>query len=174
VFECRLQSGTGPPEIVYRGRSGCCAGVDQIIFRVPDGVAGCYLPVAVKIGQSLSNTATLPVTAAPSRECSDTSWLSGVDLQNLAGRTTFNLGYNSLTRGWRAENVPGDDSGVSTFYRFSSTNYDFSNLQPPLLGSCTVTVQTTPFNWPSVTAPGCRWLDRSHRATGNKANAEHR
>src|SRR5581483_1799312 len=34
----------------YAGRSGCCAGVDQIIFEAPAGVEGCYVPVITVTG----------------------------------------------------------------------------------------------------------------------------
>ena len=34
-------------DISYRGRSGCCVGVDQIFFKVPTGITGCHVPVAV-------------------------------------------------------------------------------------------------------------------------------
>src|SRR5438270_5680241 len=41
-----LYVGGVPATVRYAGRSGCCAGVDQIIFDVPAGVSGCYVPVA--------------------------------------------------------------------------------------------------------------------------------
>lgn len=31
--------------IVYAGRSGCCAGMDEIVFEVPAGIEGCNVPV---------------------------------------------------------------------------------------------------------------------------------
>src|SRR5205807_1990311 len=34
----------------YAGRSGCCVGVDQIIFEVPPAVEGCYVPVIAVTG----------------------------------------------------------------------------------------------------------------------------
>ena len=42
-------------DVTYRGRSGCCAGIDQIVFTVPQGVEGCYVPVVVKTGDVVSN-----------------------------------------------------------------------------------------------------------------------
>jgi hypothetical protein len=123
--------------------------VDQIVFKVPVGVTGCYEAVYVAVGNVVSNTATIPVTEPPSRVCADAAWLSGTDMQALTGKSSFSLGYQSLTR---AENSQDGDSGVSTFYRFNVSDYDFSLLQPPEPGSCEVTVQTTPFNWVPVTA----------------------
>ena len=148
-LQVRITIGGRPAEILYRGRSGCCAGVDQIVFKVPVGVTGCYEAVYLAVGNVISNTATIPVTEPPSRVCADAAWLSGTDMQALTGKSSFSLGYQSLTR---AEDSQGGDTGVSTFYRFNVSDYDFSLLQPPEPGSCEVTVQTTPFNWVPVTA----------------------
>ena len=46
---------------IYRGRSGCCAGIDQIVFEIPMGVSGCFVPVIVKIGNTVSNQTTMAV-----------------------------------------------------------------------------------------------------------------
>jgi uncharacterized protein (TIGR03437 family) len=50
--------------LLYGGRSGCCAGVDQINFIVPEGVEGCYLPVAVQIGNIVSNYVSMSISAS--------------------------------------------------------------------------------------------------------------
>jgi uncharacterized protein (TIGR03437 family) len=47
----------------YVGRSGCCAGVDQIIFRVPAGVEGCHVPLTVMLNGIVSNVATMPIAS---------------------------------------------------------------------------------------------------------------
>ena len=64
--------GTQAASVIYGGRSGCCSGVDQIAFAIPAGVTGCYLPVAVRRGGTLSNFVTIAVSGngAP---CSDTA-----------------------------------------------------------------------------------------------------
>jgi len=67
-----------PARVLYRGRSGCCTGLDQIVIEIPLGLSGCYLPVVVKIGNTVSNQTTVavgdsdtcseggqPITAAP-------------------------------------------------------------------------------------------------------------
>ncbi len=56
--------------IVYGGRSGCCSGVDQIVFTVPAVANGCNVPVTVISGASSSNTVTMPVNASGG-PCSD-------------------------------------------------------------------------------------------------------
>jgi uncharacterized protein (TIGR03437 family) len=54
--------------VVYRGRSGCCVGEDQIAFVVPANVTGCNLPLAVQINNQVSNYSTMAV-AASGRAC---------------------------------------------------------------------------------------------------------
>jgi len=55
--------GGRPVVIDYRGRSGCCAGVDQINFRIPaDAPTGCAVPLAVKVqGGVYGNVAPMAV-----------------------------------------------------------------------------------------------------------------
>jgi uncharacterized protein (TIGR03437 family) len=54
--------------VVYRGRSGCCVGEDQIAFVVPDNLTGCLVPLAVRINNQVSNYSTMAI--APSgRAC---------------------------------------------------------------------------------------------------------
>ncbi len=60
-----------PAKIVYAGRSGCCAGVDQIVFTVPAVGNSCNTAVTVVSGGTSSNTVTMPVSGSGSA-CSDT------------------------------------------------------------------------------------------------------
>jgi uncharacterized protein (TIGR03437 family) len=56
--------------VVYQGRSGCCVGEDQIVFTVPNNApTGCGVPLAVQIGNMVSNATVMPV-ASGSRTCS--------------------------------------------------------------------------------------------------------
>jgi uncharacterized protein (TIGR03437 family) len=57
---------------LYGGRSPCCSGVDQIVFKVPDDVPqGCYVPVQIRVaGTILSNAVTMAVQAGGG-SCSD-------------------------------------------------------------------------------------------------------
>jgi hypothetical protein len=58
-------------QVDYAGRSGCCAGLDQIAFRVPSTSQGCFVPVAVRYGGVTSNFVTIPV-ADTGQECRET------------------------------------------------------------------------------------------------------
>jgi uncharacterized protein (TIGR03437 family) len=62
--------GNRPAPVLYAGRSGCCAGTDQIVFQVPSTVSGCFVPVAVRSGGTVSNFVTIPI-APEGRTCSD-------------------------------------------------------------------------------------------------------
>jgi uncharacterized protein (TIGR03437 family) len=99
----------GKPAVVrYAGRSGCCVGVDQIIFEVPAAVEGCYVPVIAVTGsfavQSLirnvptngpsSNFATISI--ASQGVCSDPTGLTGDELQRLQTAGSDRLGVLEL------------------------------------------------------------------------------
>ena len=62
--------GNQAAKVLYAGRSGCCAGLDQINFEVPSGAQGCFVPVAVRSGGVTSNFVTIPV-ASGGGPCSD-------------------------------------------------------------------------------------------------------
>jgi len=56
--------------LLSASRSGCCAGLDQIVFQVPPAVSGCFVPVAVRSGGIVSNFVTIPI-ASQGGACSD-------------------------------------------------------------------------------------------------------
>jgi hypothetical protein len=61
--------GGAKADVIYQGRSGCCIGEDQIVFRVPDGApTGCAVPLLVQVSGQLSNSVSIPV-AKGSRDC---------------------------------------------------------------------------------------------------------
>jgi len=69
--------GVTPATVVSAGRGACCdgldpnfripqgvAGWDVIRFTVPDGVAGCQIPVLVQTGSFISNVSTISIDAS--------------------------------------------------------------------------------------------------------------
>lgn len=89
--------------ILYRGRSGCCTGIDQIAFTLPPGITGCYVPVVVTIGGVSSNYTTMSI-AAQGTACSDPGGLTTQDVSG-AGLTA---GAVTLTRtNFRTPVAPG-------------------------------------------------------------------
>jgi len=75
--------GTQSAKVIYAGRSGCCGGVDQVSFQVPAGVGGCYVPVAVRSGGTISNFASIAVSI-DGGPCSDTAPTIPVSVMNKA------------------------------------------------------------------------------------------
>ena len=95
----------GKPAVVhYAGRSGCCVGVDQIIFEVPPAVEGCYVPVIAVTGsyatQNLARTVPMDgpssnfatISVASQGMCSDPTGLTGSELQRLQTAGAASLG----------------------------------------------------------------------------------
>jgi len=68
-------------QVVYAGRSGCCAGVDQIRFVVPAGLSGCYVPVYVVVDGVPSNFTSMSI-AAGGGACSDPGGITAGSLSD--------------------------------------------------------------------------------------------
>lgn len=144
--------GNKPASILYRGRSGCCAGVDQISFAVPPGVEGCYVSVAVRAGGVVSNFATIAV-ASSGKICSDPNGFSVADLQKLqSGGPGLTIADTTLNRLHVKFSLPGMgtvegnlDFGEGRFQRYfssldvlASTRGSVGDLGLPSVGSCVV------------------------------------
>jgi uncharacterized protein (TIGR03437 family) len=141
--------GGRPATITYKGRSGCCAGIDQIVFTVPAGVEGCYVPVVVKTGDIVSNFVTMSIAPQGSNACTDLTGLTGAQLESAQRTGSFRVGGISLNRSVTKITAPGlgsfetkADTGAGSFYR-----YDFNQLiraqsigspYAASLGSCTL------------------------------------
>ena len=111
IGAAQVYVGNTTATVQYHGRSGCCAGVDQIVFEVPAGVEGCYVPVGVQAGDAMSNVATIAVSST-GETCSDS--ILGADLiAKLASGQTVNFGYLRLEEG-----LVGD-VGFGTFSQYT-------------------------------------------------------
>jgi uncharacterized protein (TIGR03437 family) len=88
----RVVVGSTDATVLYAGRSGCCAGVDQVQFIVPQETLGCYVPV-VLYGPTLntrrltdvapqSNWATMSVSQ-DGKTCTDPSGLTGDEINRM-------------------------------------------------------------------------------------------
>ena len=50
--------------VMYAGRSGCCAGVDQVVIQIPSGVEGCRTPIEVRVpGAVFLQVASISIAA---------------------------------------------------------------------------------------------------------------
>jgi virginiamycin B lyase len=106
--------------VIYRGRSGCCIAEDQIVFTIPSGVEGCAVPLAVQIGDQVSNFTSMAI-AASGRSCTaEPSLLPPDFLQQNSGKSFVTMGSFSLSR-FRtiSANLPDSnyDSGGGFFFR---------------------------------------------------------
>ncbi|HEY4360509.1 MAG TPA: hypothetical protein VGN17_06055 [Bryobacteraceae bacterium] len=142
-----LLGGVAAP-VIYQGRSGCCIGEDQIVFTVPDGVpTGCAVPLAVQIGNLVSNYALVPVTNS-GRSCTPQNPVySGAAVQTLmSSANPFN--YASFQMGRRigsytASGVTYQDFGSGQFAQVSlpptARPTALTYLDTPASGTCTTT-----------------------------------
>ena len=99
--------------IGYQGRSGCCPGIDQILITVPPGESGCYVPVAVKIGNIVSNFATMSIEDSGS-VCSDPTGFAAADLSRPQSGLPLRTGEVNLSRLYLNLNIPGTGTIVAT------------------------------------------------------------
>jgi uncharacterized protein (TIGR03437 family) len=137
-------------DVTYRGRSGCCAGIDQIVFTVPQGVEGCYVPVVVKVGDVVSNFTTMTVSSRAG-SCTDLSGMTSTQLESAQRSGTLRTGGIALTRTVSKFSVPGfggieskSDDGSAYFSRYNfdqllrAQGIGGGSFTSTVLGSCTV------------------------------------
>lgn len=127
-----------PADLLYYGRSPCCAGVDQIILRVPsEAPLSCHAPLELQVGQGApSNTVTLAI-AAEGERCPD--------LQAIPdGAAPARVGVITLAQAQVADSVdrsaPASYSvevGGARFRSRPANLFDFDPLATvPPAGSC--------------------------------------
>lgn len=122
-------------EIVYRGRSGCCIGEDQIIFVVPSGVYGCKVPIATQINNGVSNFATIPIVQSGTSCPASSSIVSSDILSQLSNSPALAIGFVELKR------QPDDnaDRAEAAFVKFNASGQLFVDaVDENPVGTCTV------------------------------------
>jgi hypothetical protein len=140
----------------YKGRSGCCAGVDQLVFTVPD-VLGCRVPVVVVDNQAISNVVSMPIAPAGSTTCSDPNGPTTASIQRFStagaslgavtlARTDTYSSYADLGISAAGSTLNRDEAASATFFKFSrgqmnTAQNPFTNITP---GACTVSQFTGP------------------------------
>jgi hypothetical protein len=150
----KVYVGSQQARITYQGRSGCCAGVDQIAVEVPSGVTGCHVPIAVQIGQIVSNWVTTSIAApGAQRVCSDPTGPSSGDILSFATKGG-SFGYVGLSRttstspalpppfGTGAPTTTTTDSGSASFQKYTPEQFTIAEniFQSYTLGACVVFV----------------------------------
>ncbi len=105
----------------YAGRSNCCAGLDQIVFDIPQGVRGCNVSFTIRTAGTPGNFTTIPVSG-PSRVCSDENGFSEADLSFPGG--SLRVGSVTLSRSTSKLASPQgtienkSDSAAASFIKF--------------------------------------------------------
>jgi uncharacterized protein (TIGR03437 family) len=124
--------------IQYRGRSGCCTGIDQIVFSVPAGVEGCSIPVYAQIGKVLSNFVTMAISK-DGTTCTDPNGISPSLLQTAIQNGGLRTGYLSAGRSY-VETPRGQYRSDSLSASFSKVSLDalLHSAAAPRAGSCLV------------------------------------
>ncbi len=128
----------------YQG-PGCCSGINQIVFTVPQDVAtGCNVPVEVKINNNVSPTATMPITTNPNRICSDDNGIPSSIWTTIFSKASTNVGFVSLNRATESVPILGSistDTGSADFFNVEPITFTSTPaLQVPAIGSCVVNV----------------------------------
>ncbi len=125
---------------LYSGRTPCCSGVDQVVFKLPDDAPqGCFVPVQIRTGgATLSNAVTLAIQSGGGA-CSDASNpFSG--LYTKGGRS----GAGVLVRVTRKIDVDvpqatldSEEFGYGTLRETSATAFFDPLFSLPPVGACT-------------------------------------
>jgi len=128
--------------VLYSGRSPCCAGVDQINVYVPNSAPlGCWVPVSINAGGAVSNITTMAIAAPGATSCDD----PGNPLSKLV-RTPGTQAFIHLERVDTVENVNTSppilkavDKLYSRFLTRPNSPYNFDPyLSYPPPGTCLV------------------------------------
>jgi uncharacterized protein (TIGR03437 family) len=137
----------------YYGRSPCCSGLDQIQFHVPSNVTGCNVPLAVQIGNAVSNFVSVAVASTPG-SCPTFNRIPVANFANLDNLGTISTGYFGISRlvSFYSETFEDGPSpytvggAATTDYAYANfESYPFSNFsltefpfQIVNLGACSV------------------------------------
>jgi uncharacterized protein (TIGR03437 family) len=131
--------------VSYAGRSGCCAAIDQIVFVVPQGVQGCYLPVAVQAGTAgvVGNIPSMAVAPSAGAGCSDADSINSSDVTKLqsAGSVklaSVNLTHIALSLGQLGSVFSDVATGIFGSYSQAQLSASLGLTQSPSVGSCTI------------------------------------
>ena len=124
-IETRIWVGDRLARVVYRGRSGCCAGIDQLVFETPAAIEGCQAPLNFEAGGVSSNFGSIAV--ASSGVCAATARLPPVNGAN----SNFRFGLVFFLDGFGSVLLPGalDDYVRLGFFQQGTVNGD---PEPPL------------------------------------------
>lgn len=146
TVDTKVYVGGQSAAVTYAGRSGCCAGVDQIVFTVPSGIEGCYVPVVVQAGGVVSNFGTMAIAGAGG-SCSDPNGFSATDLGKATSGNGLRTGTIDLSRISTSITVPilgsitsASETANATFSQYTLQTLASASAQAGFqtVGSCVV------------------------------------
>ena len=161
--------GFTPAAVVSASRGMCCDGIDPaypvpegiaawdvIRITIPQGVSGCYMPVAIQIGATVSNLAAIAIDPSGAACTGIASILPPPLTDKLAGQSSVSIGHIGLGRSF-TQNINNrgvlvttkQDSGAADFIRYS--DLPASTISPTYSypeGVCSVD------GWPGANGPG--------------------
>jgi len=145
--------------VAYRGRSGCCAGIDQIVFETPAGIEGCQVPINIEAGGVQSNNGSVAISSAG--ECNATRRLPPVN--GMAA--DFKYGLVIFLDGFGPVLLPGalDDYVRLGFFQRGATVGD---VEAPLY-AFGANAEVPPVHARSATAPSFRRSRSSRNNSGS-------
>jgi uncharacterized protein (TIGR03437 family) len=125
--------GNSQATVLSFGPTGSYPGVEQIQIVIPEGIEGCYVPVAVQMGNTISNFASLGI-ASGDGACSDPLSYTREQLEQIRSLSKVRVGVINIDTGVaQAKFVEYDrDTLLSSVSMFG---------MPPF-GTCTVNVQS--------------------------------
>ena len=136
------------PNSNYVGRVNGVAGADEVDFEVPTGVQGCYVPITIVIGSTVSNTATMSVAAGDL--CTEQNvGVTTADLQQFVGNNSARVGNVTLARLNMTLSANGRtqqsqaDSAAGSFLNMTPSQFVGAPGQFPSPGGCLVTASST-------------------------------
>lgn len=136
----------------YHGRSGCCSGLDQVQFQVPSNIAGCNVPVALQIGNVVSNFVSIAI-AANDNGCSMVNGMAAPDFASLAAQGAITTGYAGISRTISTQTqtqeffpmttgsvTTTEDYGYANFEKYNYASFSLTELPLQILnsGACSV------------------------------------
>lgn len=159
-FDVLVEIGGVPARVTYKGRSGCCSGIDQVVAEVPAGVEGCFVPVLVRSNGVVSNLVTASIAPAGSTQCRD-PFFSLEELERISTQGRVSVAEVSLTRTVSSLGglggvtlASGEERFGGQFQRFEDTSL-YRALNSQAGGTCQViNAQTLLARFTPVSATG--------------------
>ena len=136
-------------QISYKGRSGCCSGVDQIRITVPNNQFGCEIPLYIVVNGVTSNFTWIAISPSGTT-CQDAPVVPGLtdnQWNNIINSGVYRAGSIAVLKSHAdAPQFQNNTGSVGAqFYRFTNIqSYKTSRSVQPAAGICVINVFPAP------------------------------